>query len=231
MLGIVRFFVGVAGGFAAAASKVLAIDAGQLAKFLDHGNVAATDELRVTIFVATPILMVLGGLIAWATSEDNRLKLLAIGCAAPALVAPWTTHPPANLVGALLSPMSVSLAYAQDTTPATDGTPTVVTGLKVLLGISAPQSQNYWVIVGSDVDPSKATAFADAINAAKPDLQAFVGNRQPDNPNYPVIVGGPSGYRPLSDAQVLLRKATNLNIVPGDAYLSSYPNRLPSPIH
>ena len=229
MSGIVRFLVGLAGGFAAAPSKVLAIDAAQLAKFLDQGNIAATDELRGTIFIVTPILMILGGLVGWASSERNRFKLLAIGCSAPALVAPWTAQPPKDVATALLSPISISSAYAQ-TPLQTSDQPAIVKGLQVLFGVASPETQRYWVIVSSDRDLNSAKAFADTINAAAPTLQAFVGQRQPGNDNYPIIVGGPTAFLPLDQAQALQQKAATLSIVPGNAYLSSYPDRLPSPV-
>ena len=82
---LVRIFAGLAGGLAAAASKILALDVPQLAQFTSTGRLDEMDELRVTIFIFTPILMFLGAIIAWASQENNRMKLLALGAAAPAL--------------------------------------------------------------------------------------------------------------------------------------------------
>ncbi|HZP19932.1 MAG TPA: hypothetical protein VFB16_06940 [Bauldia sp.] len=227
MLGLGRFAVGLAGGFAGATSKVLALDVGQLAKLLDQGNMQGLNDLKVTIYIFTPVLMILGGLIAWATAEENRAKLLAIGCAAPAIIAPWTSHSPSNLSSAFQA-MLASPALAQDVGTSYDTNP-FFTGLKALLGIETIEDQKYWVIVGSDADIKRAEDYAKAINSVDPGLQAFVGKPQPGNPFFPIIVGGPNAYLPLDSAKALLARATENPLIPGDAYLSNYPDRLPSP--
>src|SRR5438552_3264601 len=115
MNGFARLGIGMAGGLAAAASKVLALDISRLNQVIDQGSIAGLSDLRVTLFIFAPILIFLGGLIAWATDESNRMKLLAIGCAAPALIAPWTSGDlkprDASTVG--LSLASTAFAQAQ----------------------------------------------------------------------------------------------------------------------
>jgi len=227
MSGLTRIAMGIAGGFAASTSKILATDVGQLATLLDHADMSGIAELRVTIFIFTPILMFLGGLVAWATEETNRMKLLAIGCAAPALVAPWTTGA-VNLPNQdALRDIVVTTAYAQ--TGQTGNAPnTFLKGVGVLFGFQSVEAQRYWVVVGSYKDEAGAMAFAAAINRLDPTLQAFVGQKQPGNEFFPVIVGGTSGYLPFEEAERLRMQAETLAIVTdGGAYLSAFADRLP----
>lgn len=228
MNSVTRFFVGMVGGFVAACSKILALDVGQLSTFLDQGNLSDLNDLRVTIYIFTPILVFLGGVIAWATAEESRMKLLAIGCAAPAIVAPWTATSPVDPLNAFqLVPGSiVSTAYAQE---GQDGIlqSKYFSGVKALLGIARPEDQKYWVIVGSHRELQGAVEYATALNSSDPDLQAFVGQRQPDNPYYPVIVGGETAYLSLDEAKALRERAIASPLVQSDAYLSTYSDRLP----
>ena len=53
-----------------------------------------------------------------------------------------------------------------------------------------PSEQRYWVIVGSHINKDNAITQASKINSENPSLHAFVGKQKPDNPNYPVIIGG-----------------------------------------
>lgn len=225
MNGFWRLVVGMAGGLAATASKVMALDITRLSQALDQGNMAGISDLRVTIFIFAPILIFLGGLIAWATDESNRMKLLAIGCAAPALIAPWTAG---DLTPKVASNgfSFASSAFAQE-----QGAPTeqggFLNGVQVLLGLKTVEEERYWVIVGSHATVPDAEAFAAAINAAKPELQAFVGNKSPDSDFYPVIVGGTDAYLPYDAANMLIAEATSLSIIP-EAYLSAYRDRVPT---
>lgn len=231
MHGLNRFAIGALGGFVAAASKVLALDANRLAQLFSEGQADEIAALKATIFITAPLLILLGGIVGWATSEVVPLKLLAIGCSAPALVAPWTTGNINSTAGqeALLEvPAFVSTAFAEDnTTQAAPGV-SIGTGLKVLFGLESPQTQNYWVIAGSHTSEDEAQSYADQINAMDPSLEAFVGNRISGNEYYPVIVGGVDGYLPLAEAQTLLDEARELPIIPNSAYLSAYADRVPS---
>lgn len=230
MSGLNRFAIGALGGFVAATSKVLALDAGRLAQLFSEGQADEIAALKATIFITSPLLILLGGIVGWATSERVPMKLLAIGCSAPALVAPWTTgnvnsSPPRQAFFEV--PALVSTAFAQDTKQAAPGN-AIGTGLKVLFGLESPQTQKYWVVASSHKSEAEAQAYADQINRIEPSLQAFVGKRVPGNDFYPVLVGGPDGYLPLAQANALLEKAKALPIVPGSAYLSAYADRLPA---
>jgi hypothetical protein len=229
MNSLTRFFVGMIGGLVAACSKILALDISQLSTFLDQGNLSDLNDLKVTIYIFTPILVFLGGVIAWATSEESRMKLLAIGCAAPAIVAPWTAASPVEPLSAFhLVPGSiVSTAFAQERKDSAAQSK-FVTGVKVLFGITRPEDQKYWVIVGSHLELQSALEYAAALNSSDPDLQAFVGQRKPDNPYYPVIVGGQEAFLSLAEAKALRDQASRSPLVPRDAYLSNYRDRTPA---
>lgn len=226
MSDIGRFIVGCLGGLAAALSKVLALDTERLAVLFYSADAAAVNDLRVTIFIFTPILIFLGGIVGWVSDEAHRLKLLAIGCSAPALLAPWTTGQLDTAVGPLIASVGIAPAYAQ-VEPSPPEANKFATGLSVLLGFTSVEDQRYWVIVGSDPNLDQAKAFAEAINATAPQLDAFVGSRMPGNENYAVIVGGTDAYLPYSAAESLRKKATGLPIIRSDAYLSSFPDRQP----
>lgn len=221
-----RFIVGCLGGLAAALSKVLALDTEKLAVLFYAAEAMAVNDLRVTIFIFTPILILLGGIVGWVSGESHRLKLLAIGCSAPAVLAPWTTGQLDSAAGPLVASIGITPAYAQ-TEQISPKSNDFATGLSVLLGITSVEQQRYWVIVGSEPDLEQAKAFAAAINAADPDLDAFVGARMPGNENYAVIVGGTDAYLPYSAAEALRKKAIELPIIRSDAYLSIFPDRNP----
>lgn len=232
MDGLVRFVIGAVGGLTASLSKILAIDVEKLADFLERADLASIDSLRVQIFIFTPILMVIGGIVAWATNENVRMKLLAIGCAGPALIAPWTTASIDTDSASNLAPTVVSTANAQTTDGEQDEKKLskYTTGIKVLLGIEDEKSQKYWVIVGSSTSYDDAKAQANAINNSNPELAAFVGKRKPDNEQYPVIVGGPAAFLPYADAQKLRSKAVATDIISQDVFLSNYAGRAADPV-
>ena len=80
--------------------------------------------------------------------------------------------------------------------------------------------------VGSYQDLEEAREQVERINDDDPQLQAFVGQRQEDNPYYPVIVGGEDAYLPLDEARQLQNGVERTGLVK-ESYLSSYENRLP----
>jgi hypothetical protein len=227
MNGAGRFFIGVLGGLAASTSKVLALDVERLGHLVETGNFENMSDLLGTIYIVTPILMFLGGLVAWASAENHRMKLLAIGCAAPAMIAPWTTVKAEPLQIGFM-PEMVTSAYAQ-TQVETKQTGTYVKGLRALFGLERPGDNRYWVVVGSRKDLGEARKYASEINAIDPSMKAFVGEKRPGNDMYPIIVGGPEAFYPLDKANQLKDRAMKISIVPEDAHLSNYVTPLPRP--
>jgi hypothetical protein len=223
---LARILIGGLGGLTASLSKILALDATRLGSLFNSGSLTEMNELLASVYVFTPILILLGAIVGWASGETHRVKLLAIGCAAPALLAPWTVGD----LGSAATPLVASLnpigpAYAQtDTFSAQQND--FLTGIGVLLGLEDTGAQRYWVIVKSDENFIRAQKYAAALNEAVPSIKAFVGSRMPDNQFYPVIVGGPTAYLPYKAALELKARALSLDVV-SDAYLSSYADRRP----
>ncbi|MCV6546337.1 MAG: hypothetical protein OIF56_03465 [Cohaesibacter sp.] len=232
MSAITRVLAGALGGLIATASKILAMDIGQLDAFLMSGDFEAASQLRVTLYIICPILVFLGAALAWASRETKPMTLLSIGCAAPALIAPWTTG---NLAGqpsggqAWNGPAIVSSAYAQESADQITQDTGKVSAFQYLFGLKDESDLRYWVIVGSYKDLQKAYDYRDVLNEADPTIKAFVGKQKPGNPYYPIIVGGEQAFLPIDEAKALKEKAQTIPIVPGDVYLSNYAGRLPQP--
>lgn len=116
--------IGALGGLAAVSVKYLGQDHSFVTQNLQLGQTANLWALLIGYIILTPILMFLGGLLACMSGEVNRIKLLAIGVAAPALITTWAggatpDHPPINAGGAnsahLIDNFSlVSPAFAQE---------------------------------------------------------------------------------------------------------------------
>lgn len=225
---ISRIFIGALGGLAAWLSKLLALDADALSQLVRHELWLQADEMKVSVFIILPVLVFLGALIAGLTDENLRLKLFAIGVSAPAIIAPWTAK--SVLPGfAELEALGVTAAYAQ-TVDQRQQQRGIVDGVKILFGftpIPRPEEQKYWVIASSHADLDEAFRAAAEINARDPELDAFVGNRMPDNPLYPVIVGGKDGYQSVDQAKLLQEQADKLGLTKQGSYLSSYAERFP----
>jgi sporulation related protein len=228
--GLQRVVIGGLGGLAAICAKYVAQDH----DFIQDLSSFHDPRLYKILFgycILTPILIFLGGLLAWVSYETQPLKLLAMGVAAPALITTMAggaktkiPESPSLPRADLLSP--IGSAHAAPF-PRIDAAPNVVTlaqassiqqGVELFFGV-----QRYWVIVGSFKDKSEAEAMAARINASGGSLRAFAGKRQPNNEFYPVIVGD---YVPLAEANQLREAAFKL---PGvrEAYLSAYPDRRP----
>ena len=231
---IERTAIGIMGGLAAAASKVIGLDAQIAAALVDWDMFSSAHELKVMILIHTPILMALGGMLAYMIEENVRIKVFAIGVSAPALITPWLSNPVVKPLDEMradsgwfeLAPM----AWANDQPGASTPTSSRLEGLEYLLkfNTSDDPSRRYWVIVGSHKDINEANKQVAAIKAAAPELQPFVGLRKENNPFYPVIIGGTRAFLPLKQARDLEKLATSLgDLAPAGAYLSDYPNRVP----
>lgn len=102
---LARILIGGLGGLTASLSKILALDATRLGSLFNSGSLTEMNELLASVYVFTPILILLGAIVGWASGETHRVKLLAIGCAAPALLAPWTVGD----LGSATAPLVASL--------------------------------------------------------------------------------------------------------------------------
>jgi hypothetical protein len=91
MSNIERIIIGLLGGFSAVLVKFLGQDFSTI-----HNNWMNLPPEQLVYYevgyiILTPILMFLGAVIAWAsTDETKRLKLMAIAVAAPAIITTWS---------------------------------------------------------------------------------------------------------------------------------------------
>lgn len=234
----IRIFIGALGGFAAAMSKLLAIDTNTLAALLDLDAFQQANNLKVMILIQFPALIVLGAIICSMTNETIPMKLFAIGVSAPAIIAPWMANPPSNfaseIIGnsrAAMADIFISPAYAGD--PSTSESVTSLDALGFLLGLSDPATEDgkrYWVIVGSHKNLDEALMQADKIEEIAPQLRPFVAAKKPGNDYYPVIVGGEDAFVPLETANKLKSLAEAIDgVAPFGAYLSDYETQIPRP--
>ncbi len=84
---LMRVVIGMLGGMAALCTKFLAHDYSVLANYLSQNRHVDALNMGIGYAILGPILIFLGGLLAWVNeSETSRMKLLAIGVAAPALI-------------------------------------------------------------------------------------------------------------------------------------------------
>ena len=224
-----KIVLGALGGLAAVLTKFLGQDYANIVEHASNLTDAQIESYKVGYIILTPILMFLGALVAWASEERKRFKLVALAVAAPALITTWAGGTKGQKLASfdLIAP-----AYAQPVAarnvrsnaaapePERGAWDKVQSGVGIFFGYGR-DPQRYWVIVGSYKDKDAAQKFADALNKGSPDLHAWVGLRLPDNPYYPVIVGE---YALLSEAKVLKQRALSSKLVK-EAYLSADRNR------
>lgn len=204
MTAIQRIFIGALGGLAAVCVKFLGQD-----YYMVVTQAANLSDQQVTSYIVgysilTPILAFLGGLVAWVTDEKNKLKLLAIGVAAPAMITTWAGDSQPYQSADTLD-LFISSAYADPDTPTQDASP-VVDGIRMFFGIGK-EIERYMVIAARFDNKSDARQKANQINQQHSDMQAIVG--QTINNQYPVVL---DSYLTLSQAKALKSRAEQLGI-------------------
>jgi hypothetical protein len=196
------------------------------------------------------LVVFLGGVVGYFVKESDKFKMLMLGMSAPALFTTATGgvgsatidarqfEPPQieapGPAGSIFDELRfVGTAYAGEG-EAVQQFAQFSEGINLFLGRGsarvdaiARETNRYWVIVGSELDPAQAEALAESINEQAPEFDAFVGMRAPDNPYYPVIIGGEDGFVPRLEAQQLRDRAIDAGIAQPDSYLSAFPDRLP----
>lgn len=227
MSNIEKAILGGLGGLSAVLVKFLGQDYATVVASFANLTVDQRLSYAIGYGILTPILIFLGGFIAWVSDERKRIKIVALAIAAPAMVTTWSggQKNASAMVGLI-----VSNAYAGPSEPvrqefkAVD--PDALTekgalghlrdGVGTFFGFEK-QTTKYWVIVGSYADRNAAQQLADRINRDDASLNAWVGVKVPPNEYYPVIVGG---YSTLSEARELQRRALASKAIK-DAYLST----------
>jgi hypothetical protein len=109
-----RVIVGGLGGLAAVLVKYISQDHAAVVQFISTHTKAGLPLSTILdivggYFILAPIVIVLGAMIGWVSSETQRLKLFALGVSAPALLTTLSSGNGVKL--ALLEPSS---AYADD---------------------------------------------------------------------------------------------------------------------
>ncbi|MDD5723330.1 MAG: SPOR domain-containing protein [Syntrophales bacterium] len=227
-----RIVLGALGGLAAVCVKFLGQDYGAIISGLSNLSADQILEYKIAYLILTPILMFLGGLIAFCSEENKRLKVLALAISAPALITTWAGGDKGDLYAGISAHL-MPAAYAQERdeqssekqrlqlkTPEQLSEKTAFDRIKGGVGLFfgyGKEEKKYWVVVGSFKDRSAAQGYADEINKKNPSLGAWTGAKSPPpNEYYPVIVGG---YLPLGEASLLKERVIAEHIAE-DAYLS-----------
>lgn len=215
--GFERVALGAFAGVAAIGSKYAGQDYHYHMRLLDMGDqTTKITNLWYGYEIMTPILVFLGALLAYAAKgETNRLKLLALAVAAPALITTWAGGASSEKKFAL---DFVSSAFADSNVQPTQPSPSIVDGLKLFFGIGKDDTL-YHVVVGSYKTPDEASAKVNSVKEANPSLHVYIGGRAPGNAYYPVVVGD---YVPFGAAKVLKDKLTQTPET-SDAYISPGP--------
>src|SRR5215210_3442260 len=84
-----KIVLGALGGLAAVLTKFLGQDYANIVEHASNLTDAQIESYKVGYIILTPILMFLGALVAWASDERKRFKLIALAIAAPALITTW----------------------------------------------------------------------------------------------------------------------------------------------
>jgi hypothetical protein len=215
-----RWLAGACGGFAVAVAQIIGQNYGpKVADFITHGEWQNAMTMMLTVIMGILVLMALGSIVALFGDEDSRHKLFLMGVAVPAL---FTAAMPSVLTFVerkVEDHAAIAMAKAAEPTLCDHQNDlTFVQGLMLFFGANEPR---YRVIVGSFKNPDDAGALVAKLDAEAPSIHAFVGQPEPCNPFYAVIV---SQYLPANEAKRIQDKVTQLNSVTG-AYLSLYPFR------
>ena len=187
-----RWLAGAAGGVAAALAKFVGQHMDVVSQQIAIGSYATAINYGLGYLFGVPFLMALGALAVFF-DEQSRSRLFVLGIAAPAL---FTTLSSGKSIQAAADLFSVTPAYAQTQLVTKTENVSVVEGIKLFLNLSQPEPR-YRVVVGSFKDRTAAALRAEVIRKEAPTLSVFVGERQPENEFYPVVVGG---YVTLTEA-------------------------------
>lgn len=250
-----RVSIGVLGGVCALLLKFYAHDRGIVGEWafnLWQGTLSELHQIYFIEYILVAVVVIFfGGVIGYVSDERNKLKLLALGASAPALLTTLAggievkKEEPGQADRASIEIQSegqavwfmgqirlVSIAHAAESGDSTRP-PRIGDGIRVFFGLqpvdirSIDAERRYWVIVASERNRDDAEAVAASINASVPEFDAFVGARRPGNEFYPVIIGGKDAFVPYDEAMALRSRAVETGVADEDSYLSDFPDRLP----
>jgi hypothetical protein len=155
--------VGGLGGLAAILVKYISQDHASVVQFISTHTKAglplsAIIDIVGGYFILAPMVIVLGAMIGWVSSETQRLKLFALGVSAPALITTLSSGNSVKLT--LLEPSSAYAQSAQDSN----------SGLGAFFGGT---DKPYAIYVGSFATQAKIDRILTAINEQTKSLHAI----------------------------------------------------------
>lgn len=185
-----RILWGILGGLVAGFTKYLGQDHHLFRIYMETNAMDKLAGMAASYAILLMILCFVGAVIASATQERNKFKLLAIAVAAPAII---TTYLGGGGVGApakiQLSDFSpVSVAMAADTRTSPSWRQGFWEGFAATFGIGKDRSL-YRVVVASYKDKTAADMAALRFNKQFPELKFSVAERRGENEFFPVIAG------------------------------------------
>jgi hypothetical protein len=170
------------------------------------------------------VLCLIGAILAVASEENQKMKLLAIAVSAPAIITTWLggakadTSTTAKVITGWVIPITSASAQGTSNQFGSDSNSGFWSGFKIPFGIGKDE-QRYRVIAGSFQNTADAERKVEEIKQLG--VKAFVGNPMPGNPYFPVVV---SDYLPYPEAAKIKDQVNKLLSI-NDAYLSPYPFR------
>ncbi|MCP4070860.1 MAG: SPOR domain-containing protein [Hyphomicrobiales bacterium] len=219
---LIAFFAGIA----PIATKYLARDQG-----------TPLSELTDVYIATGACLVFLAAGMCYLSKETNRMKLFMLAVSAPALISNMSAE--TNVGGQKLAPTNKASIFNPIVTSAEaaghEGSNLELVrvgfanNIKRYFGTdpgASTEDGKFWVIVLSTRDEQYAQQIAAKINGIKPELMAFVGNRRPNNPFFPVIIGARNDREVANQLmQEGIMLSEQMPELSGRPYLDSYVNR------
>ncbi|MBX3550247.1 MAG: SPOR domain-containing protein [Xanthobacteraceae bacterium] len=179
---------GLLGGAVACATKFLGQDLYWFRVFIETRETDKLTGMIASYVVLLIILCFVGSVVAAATLETQKFKLLAIAVAAPAMITTYFGGTGGQASKVRLGDFSpISFAHAQEISRA-DARKDFWEGFLITFGYGKDRSL-YRVVVASYKQKGDAEAAAKKFAMKYPDFSFSVAEKRPDNDFYPVIVG------------------------------------------
>lgn len=174
--------VGGIGGLAAICTKYLGQDHQFVVSALAVDNTDAVLTMAIGYAIIGPILIFLGAVFGWASGEQNKIKLLALGISAPALVTTYAG-------GQSMFDTRVTAEIRS-----IESAPAIASGPASLPGLLSPVTPVQAGMVAPGLSPALQADGAGTIwltGGVKESVQLFfgVGKQQALETHYRVIVG------------------------------------------
>jgi hypothetical protein len=225
-----RIVAGCLGGLFALIAKYLGQDHQAVVAALVATPAPPLDDIVIGYSIMAPILLLLGGALAWASEDEkSRIKLIAIGVAAPALITTWAGggKSPPERIAALDAPTYTETAWRPDANlrllqggeewPEVERESPIWRGIKHFFNA---YEVRYWVVVASFLSRARAEAFADRVRDYPPMRQAYIGFDRFGLAYIPVFA---APGEPLEDARRRLAAVEHIPLIArNDPFIVAY---------